>query len=197
MIRGLLPRAARALAISLALAAGRAAAADSPPDAAGEPSLEGLYGDWSLYGLPENGNPVCYLASNLERASDSVPRRGPSFILITNRPGEGKRGIVSVIPGYTYVPGDGVLLTVGRKQFHLVTDRGAAWARDEEDGLIVAAIRAGSTLVVTGRAKEGPTTTDVFSLKGFGPALAALDRACPVVGSRPATPRKIKRRKKT
>jgi invasion protein IalB len=170
--------------------AGAVAANETP-----EPALEGLYSDWSLYRLEENGNTTCYLASNLERSSDNVPRRRPAFVLITNRPAEGRKEIVSVEPGYGYADGDPVLMTVGHRQFHLVAMRGAAWAEEGKDAQIVAAIRSGSTLIVTGRMKDGPTTTDVFSLKGFGPALTALDRACPVAAAEPATPRRKHARK--
>jgi len=182
----------------LAVAAISAGAANADPgDTRQEPSLEGLYSDWSLYGLQENGASVCYLSSGLERASDPVPRRRQAYVLITNRPAEGRRGVVSVDPGYTYEDGSTVLMTIGRKQFQLVARNGFAWARDNEDPQIVAAIRGGSTLVVTGRMKGGPATTDTFSLKGFPKALAALDQACPIAGAAPATaPAQHKKRKK-
>jgi len=170
-----------------AVSPARAVDADSV-DSRGEPSLEGAYNDWSLYGLQENGNLTCYLSSGLERSSDTVARRRPAVVLITNRPSEGRKGVVSVNPGYTYEDGSSILMTIGRKQFHLVAHDGSAWAEDSEDPLIIAAIRGGSTLVVTGRMKGGPTTTDTFSLRGFGPALAALDRACPVAGMPSAAP---------
>jgi invasion protein IalB len=186
-----LPLATAAL---LAMAASARAAEGDDIDSRQEPSLEGLYGDWSLYGLQENGNVVCYLSSGLERSSDDVPRRGPARILITNRPAEGKKGVVSVDPGYTYEDGSTVLMSIGRKQFHLFAAGNAAWAQDSEDAQVIAAIRGGSTLVVTGRMKNGPGTTDVFSLKGFGPALIALDRACPMGG--PAIPPPHRKRKK-
>jgi hypothetical protein len=166
-----------------------------PGDTRQEPSLEGLYSDWSLYRLQDNGSLICYLSSGLERASDPVPRRRQAYVLITNRPAESRRGVVSVDPGYTYDDGSTVLMTIGRKQFQLVTKSGFAWAQDSEDPQIVAAIRGGSTLVVTGRMKEGPATTDTFSLRGFAQALAALDHACPVAGAVPeAAPHKKRKR---
>lgn len=129
-----------------------------------------------------------------------MARRRPAVVLITNRPSEGRKGVVSVNPGYTYEDGSSILMTIGRRQFHLFARGGSAWAEDADDPLIIAAIRGGSTLVVTGRMKGGPTTTDTFSLRGFGPALVALDRACPVAGTEPARaahpahkPRKKKR----
>jgi len=184
-----------ALAAALPLSATRAQEADERA----QPSLEGAFNDWSLYGLQENGNPVCYLSSGLERSSDNVPRRRPAVVLITNRPAEGRKGVVSVDPGYIYEDGSQVLMTIGRRQFHLYTKGGQAWAEDGDDPQIIQAIRTGSTLVVTGRMKSGTTTTDTFSLRGFGTALAALDRACPVAGQKSATepaPARHKTRKK-
>ncbi len=159
-----------------------------------EPSLMGLYYDWSLYGLEENGGLVCYLSSGLERSSDVVPHRRPPHILIANRPAENRGHIVSVDSGYVYQDGSQVLLSIGRKQFHLFPVGGAAWAQEGEDAGIVTAIRSGSTLVVTGRMKDGPATTDTFSLKGFVAALQALDRSCPVA-DQAAAPRARKRKR--
>jgi invasion protein IalB len=191
----ILSRARSATVILPLLLAHAANAADPEPvDSRQEPSLEGLYGDWSLYGLQENGNIVCYLASGLERSSDPSIRRRPPRILITNRPADGAKGVVSVDPGYIYEDGSTVLLAIGRRLFHLFTSGAAAWAQDSEDPQIIAAIRAGSTLVVTGRMKDGPATTDTFSLKGFGPALTALDHACPMAG--PALAPAHRKRKK-
>jgi invasion protein IalB len=184
-----------ALAIAAANPSASAADAESV-DSRGEPSLEGAYNDWSLYGLQEGGNPTCYLSSGLERSSDTVARRRPAVVLITNRPAEGRKGVVSVDPGYIYEDGSSVLMSIGRRQFHLFARGGQAWAEDADDQQIIAAIRGGSTLVVTGRMKSGPTTTDTFSLRGFGVALAALDRACPVAGAQPATAGHKTRKKK-
>jgi invasion protein IalB len=187
-----------AVSIALALMALPASAADTDEvDSRGEPSLEGAFNDWSLYGLQENGNLTCYLSSGLERSSDNVARKHPAVVLITNRPSEGRRGIVTVDPGYIYEDGSAVLMTIGRRQFHLYTKGGQAWAEDADDQQIIAAIRGGSTLVVTGRMKGGPATTDTFSLRGFGTALVALDRACPVAGAPKASaPAGHKTRKK-
>jgi invasion protein IalB len=175
-------------AILATSAAPAVVAAEAEPVASRqEPSLEGLYSDWSLYAMQENGNLTCYLSSGLERSSDNVARRRPAVVLITNRPAEGRRGVVSVNPGYIYEDNSQVLMSIGRRQFHLFSAGGSAWAGDADDLQIISAIRGGSTLVVTGHAKNGPTTTDTFSLRGFGPALAALDHACPVAGAA-ATP---------
>jgi invasion protein IalB len=173
-------------------------AADGEEGESNLPALEGLYFDWSLYEMTEAGKRVCYLSSGLERSSDAVPRRRPAYVLITNRPEEGKRGVVSVSAGFPYDGSGSVLLTIGRRQFHLFVADGTAWAEDADEPQIIAQIRHGSTLVVTGRMKGGPTVTDTFSLRGFPTALAALDQACPVAGAarEPAGPVRHRHRKK-
>ena len=44
--------------------------------------------------------------------------------------------------------------------------------------------------------RNGPATTDTFSLKGFPKALAALDQTCPVAGATPQAAVSHKKRKK-
>src|ERR1700761_5314768 len=103
-----------------------ALSAQETADERGQPSLEGAYNDWSLYGMQDNGNPVCYLSSGLERSSDNVPRKRPAVVLITNRPAEKRKGVVSVDPGYIYEDGSQVLMSIGRRQFRLYTKGGQA-----------------------------------------------------------------------
>jgi len=184
------------MTVPLAQDAMAAVPVEQPDPAAAEPSLQGAYGDWSLYNFQENGGPVCYLASRILKSSDSVPGRQASYILITNRPAEGKKGVVSIVAGYSYQDSSTVTVAIGRKQFHLFTDHDTAWAEDSNDPQIVAAIRGGSTVNVNGRAKDGPVITDNFSLKGIGQALAALDQSCPMPGKPLAAAPARKHRKK-
>ena len=185
--RPIYPPIALVLALS-AVPAGGAPQAPAPtvaaplPTATAGPAVQGAYGDWSLYEFQENGNRVCYLASRIMKSSESVPGRVPSFVLITNRPAESKRHVVSVVAGYPYVEGSPVTVAIGRKQFHLFTDNDTAWAEDTVDPLIVQAIHGGTGLSVSGHMKDGPTIVDNFSLKGAGEALNALDQACPMPG---------------
>jgi len=176
-----------------ATAAAPTSVAPTPPSAP-TPEVQGAYGDWSLYEFEEGGYPVCYLASRVLKSSEFVSGRAPSFVLITNRPGEGKWHVVSVVGGYTYQDGSSVTVAVGRHQFHLFTDNDTAWAEDAIDPLIVQAIHSGSSLTVNGKVKDGPILTDNFSLKGAAEALNALDKACPPPG-KPAKAVHKKRKK--
>lgn len=195
MIRSLIPRLSVLLSIAGAAPTAVALPTEPPPPAPTEPTLQGAYGDWSLYEFQQDGGPVCYLASRILKSSESVPGRRPSFMLITNRPGEGRWGVVSVVAGYAYQEGSTVTVAIGRRQFHLFTDRDTAWAEDSDDPLIVAALRGGSTLNVNGHMKDGPVVSDNFSLKGAAQALAVLDQTCPMPG-RPVPKAHGKKRKK-
>lgn len=194
-----------AVAVASALLAGACAAAVPPdPAPAGaatpagptEPVAQGAYGDWSLFDFQENGGPVCYLASRPLKSSASVPGRKGSYMLITNRPAEGKAGVVSIVSGYTFQAGSTVTVAIGKRQFHLFTDSDTAWAEDSDDSLIVAAMHGGTTLSVTGKTSDGTVVTDGFGLKDMVQALAALDKDCPVPGKVLAKPVQKKKRKK-
>lgn len=184
------PRAALAAAPVVQAPTAVVPAAPSLAAEAG-PAVQGTYEDWSLYSFQERGNPVCYLASRIEKSSESVPRRNPAYILITHRPAERRWGVVSIVPGYSYETGSAVTLAIGNRQFHLFTDGDAAWAPDPSDPQVVSALRTGGRATVTGHAKGGATTVDSYRLRGAVPALAALDKACPPP-ARPAAVRKKK-----
>ena len=188
----------RAGLFGVGLALAPCAVLADPPEAAAPkptPEVQGAYGDWSLYEFEEGGYPVCYLASRIMKSSESVPGRSPSFVLITNRPSEEKRHVVSVVGGYIYQGGSSVTVAIGRHQFHLFTDNDTAWAEDAVDPLIVQAIHGGASLDVSGKMKDGPTIADNFSLKGAAEALAALDKACPMPGQPVAKAAHRKRKK--
>ena len=84
----------------------------------------------------------------------------------------------------------------GKRQFHLFTDNDTAWAEDSDDPLIVAAMRGGAGLSVSGKTADGTVVTDGFGLKDMAQALAALDKDCPVPGKPTAKPVHKKKRKK-
>jgi len=61
-----------------------------------------------------------------------------------------------------------------------IKDNEAAWlaSMDDEAGF-VAALKKGSSLVVTGTSLKGTKTTDTYSLGGVTAAMDTIDKACP------------------
>ena len=146
---------------------------------ASEPRLIGTYGNWSAYVFTEDGNKVCYMASQPTSAEGNYTRRGDIFALVTHRPAEGTKDVFSYITGYTYKPGSDAIVRIGSNSFTLFTQDETAWTPDgETDVKLARAIRAGSNMTVKGSSSRGTLTTDTFSLKGSGAAHDAISQEC-------------------
>lgn len=146
---------------------------------AAEPRLLGTHGDWSAYSFLENGNKVCYMASEPQKAEGNYTRRDKIYALVTHRPAEKTKDVFSYITGYPYKPGSEVTIKANGRSFKLFTQDDTAWTPDSKtDSSLSVAIRKGSSMVVKGTSKRGTLTTDTFSLKGSGKAYDAITREC-------------------
>lgn len=135
--------------------------------------------DWHAFQYMENGNKVCYMASRPTDEEGDYARRGDVFVLVTHRPAEDSRDVVSFIAGYTYEEGSEVTVTIGGETFRLFTEDDTAWARDEAtDRQMVQAMRRGADMVVRGSSSRGTLTTDTYSLFGFTATYNEIAEAC-------------------
>ena len=161
-----------------ALALMMAVAAPGPAQAQ-EVEYLGTERDWHSFQFTENGNRVCYMASQPTREEGNYTRRGDVFALVTHRPAENSRNVVSFITGYTYQPGSEVTVTIGGDSFSLFTDGDTAWPRDPAtDQRVVDAMKRGANMVVNGVSSRGTRTTDTYSLFGFTATHDAISEAC-------------------
>lgn len=146
---------------------------------ASEPRLVGTFGDWSAYVFTENGNKVCYMASQPKSDVGNYTKRGDIFALITHRPAEKTKDVFSYIAGYPYKSESEVTILVNGRTFKLFTQDETAWTPDaESDTALGLAIRKGSKMVVKGTSKRGTLTTDTYSLKGSGDAYKKISQEC-------------------
>ena len=153
----------------------------STPAQASEPRLIGTYSDWSAYVFTENGNKVCYMASQPKKAEGNYTRRGDIFALVTHRPSENTKNVFSYITGYSYKAGSDVSVSVNGQKFILFTQDETAWAPDSQtDSAIASSIRKGSKLVVSGMSARETKTKDTFSLRGSSAAHDAISQECGV-----------------
>ena len=151
------------------------------PAQASEPRLLETHGDWSAYSFTENGNKVCYMASEPKTAVGNYTSRGKIYALVTHRPAEKTTDVFSYITGYPYKEGSEVTINANGSTYKLFTQDDTAWAADAAaDQSLSRAIRQGSKMVVKGTSKRGTLTTDTFSLKGSGKAYQAISNACGV-----------------
>ena len=135
---------------------------------------------WHTFFYMENGNRVCFMASQPLREEGNYTSRGDVYVHITHRPAEGDRDVISFTTGYTYQADSIVDVRIGSSDFRLFTDQDTAWAPDEEtDRALVQAMRGGANMVVNGTSSRGTATTDTYTLMGFTAAHNELQEACP------------------
>ncbi len=164
-----------ALCVSVALAL------TSPiiPGAAQAESFLGKHGDWEAFADKEDGKSVCYMASEPTKMRGDYTKRGASYAMVTHRPAEKSRNVVSIRAGYDYKPGSEVAVVIGAATFKLFTKDGWAFAPDADaDNALVKAMVRGAAMTVVGFSGRGTKTTDSYSLKGFTAAYGAISKAC-------------------
>jgi hypothetical protein len=161
-----------AFALALLLVTGGLAAAQQPP-------FLGAFGDWEAYASGSGRSRVCYAVTKPTKSEGNVPRRGPAFLFVTHRPGDNERDVVNVKAGYKYRPSSTANAAIGNQTFNLYVSDDGAWNRAaDQDKAMAQAMVKGASLVVRGTSGGGVTTTDTFSLKGFGAAYQAIGKAC-------------------
>lgn len=143
----------------------------------------GTFGDWDAQVITKSGGvKECFMVSKAKKwsANRKNVSRGDIYITVTNRPKLGIKDQVNVNVGYPLAEGGTVRLAIdGRSRFEFFNAGNSAWAySDSDDRASVAAMKAGSSLVVTGQSARGTVTTDTYSLRGFTAANRAIDNAC-------------------
>ena len=120
-----------------------------------------------------------YYSQVVYREGGKAKKRGAVYVYVTHRPWEKRINEVSLVAGYSYKKDSTVHARIGGQKFTLFTDGDTAWNRSpKEDKSLVAAMRRGNSMVVTGVPKKGKQTTDTYSLKGFSKAYDAIGKAC-------------------
>lgn len=144
--------------------------------------------DWSVFNPT---SPVeCYIASAptssvAKRGGQTLPKVNRSAITfyISTRPADNVVNEVSFSAGYPFKPKSTVNMKIGSETFELYVEGEVAWPDSpEEDRKVIAAMKKGSTAVITGVSRRGTTTIDTFSLLGFTDALSDAAKRCNVSG---------------
>jgi invasion protein IalB len=151
------------------------------PAPAGAAELIEISGDWQAFtATDEKGRRICFAGSHPVKSEGNYTKRGEPFLLVTHWPADDVFGEVRFDAGYPIKEGSRVTLTSGGTTVRMSRLAGeSAWADStNDDKALVAAIRAGTTLIVKGISSRGTHTTDTFSLKGSSAALKAIDRVC-------------------
>ena len=137
--------------------------------------------DWSVF--TEENPKECWGVSapretvNTRDGQPTEVTRGDIRLYVAYRPGQ--NGEVSFSGGYPFAPDSTVEVDVGGRTFNLFTEGESAWTGSpSDDEALIAALRGGSSAVVTGRSARGTTTKDTFSLSGITAATNTARSSC-------------------
>ena len=139
------------------------------------PRLIGKYDDWQAVTHAEAGQTVCYAFTRASSSVPTLPGRGDVVLTVTHRPGI--RDNVAVSAGYAFPATAEMQLAVEGTVLPFYTANRSAFARDGHAA--TAAFARGRQAVARAPGPRGAVVTDTFPLRGFGPAYAAINRACP------------------
>jgi hypothetical protein len=139
----------------------------------------GTFGDWHVQTYDEGGSKVCLMWGQPKKSQGNYTRRGDVYTYVTQRPSKKRLNEISISIGYPFKKQSALRVSVGKSSFSMFTDGDTAWnAKPKDDARMVKAMRAGATMTASGVSGRGTKTTDVFSLKGFTKAYAAMNKAC-------------------
>jgi hypothetical protein len=145
------------------------------------PTSLGVSGDWEAFAYEAEGSKVCYATSAPKKseASKKGIGRGPVHFMVTHWPGKKVKSQPSVMVGYKFKDGADVSLAVDGKTFALYPVDNMAWTdKVETEKAILAAMKSGQAMVVSGTSAKGTATKDSYSLAGLSAALVLIDSAC-------------------
>ncbi len=149
------------------------------PALAEDPKFIEEFNDWSAYSYKAGGGQVCYVVSQPKASEPTNVKRDKIFFLVQHRPKDKVRSEVSTIIGYKFKDGSTASIDIDGKKMRLFTNGDGAWAESGSvDREIVAAMKAGKTMVVSGTSWRGTDTTDRYSLSGITAAMNKIDSLC-------------------
>jgi len=144
------------------------------------PKLLGKYKDWEAYAFSDKKTgKTCFMTSTPVNMKPDKVNHGDVYGMVTHRPKAKIRNEVSLNVGYPFKARSEVSISIGKSPFKMYTSVDTAWSYDEaDDRKLVAAMRAGDDMKVSGQSKRGTRVSYRFSLSGFTNAYKAISKAC-------------------
>lgn len=143
---------------------------------AAPPKPLGQFNDWSAAAYGEGDGQRCFILSKPAAEEPSSLRHGEVFFFVQNARGPSNTES-SFQTGYDFAKDSTVTVTIGDDTFRMLTQGNNAWLeRLEREPALLAAMRAGSRMVLEARSARGNGTSYTFSLAGVTAASQVLAR---------------------
>jgi len=149
----------------------------------GEQKLLGTFGAWKAFSYHDAGSPVCYMVkeARLPSPSKSKLKRGAAYLMITHRPEENNKDVVSYASGFNLKPSSNVTMHFGTNSFDMFVNKDTAWSRDSKtDRALALALTTNMQVKIsaTPAVSDLKNITDTLDLKGASAAYHAINVAC-------------------
>lgn len=146
------------------------------PAMAGARDVLGVFQRWGAFRDNDQGR--CFaIAQPLAGGWEASPWR--PFASVGYWPRRGLRGQVNFRLSHQLGSSGQASLVVGDQRFALRGGGADVWAQDRRaDAAILAAMRSGRTMSISGQAKAGGTFTDRYDLRGAATAIDAAALGC-------------------
>jgi hypothetical protein len=139
----------------------------------------GKFKDWESFVLSKDGNKTCFAQSAPVVRAPKKFKRDESRLFVSFRPAENIKNEVSVTNGYEFKLKSPVEAKSGKKKYDLFSKGRFAWVVENEDeAKLISTMKKASRLMIIGNAKEGPQTTDHYSMMGFTKAYNTAKKNC-------------------
>lgn len=140
---------------------------------------ESIHKDWEAHTHGSGSQKQCFMTSTPKQLKGEYDRnnRGQTRVYVTHR--NGSRNEISTYAGYRYRDQSEVIFKIDGKTYKLYIDGNYAWAYENDASKMIAAMRRGKELIVTGISSRGNKTIDIYSLSGFTAAYKAINTLCP------------------
>ena len=136
----------------------------------------GQYGSWNAAAFGAGEERQCYILATPASAAPETLRHGDVYFFVKSADAP-QRTESSLQAGYDFADGSEVTVTIGDESFRMITQGSHAWLRRiEREPELLAAMRAGSEMVLAARSGRGNETSYTFSLSGVTAASRLIER---------------------
>ena len=136
---------------------------------------------WSVFEETQGCWAVATAKESVNRRDGRVVavRRGDILLYVTYVPSQNVSGQVSFTGGYPFKEDSTITVDVDGTKFEFFVEGEWAWTKSkEDDAKVIAAMKRGSTAIVSAQSSRGTQTADTFSLLGFTAATEEAAKRC-------------------
>ena len=140
-----------------------------------EPTRIKQHNAWGAYTYAGTSGKICYVLSIPEQKEPSDRDHGDVFFMVARHPGQQGNLEPQFKVGYPFKEASKVTLSIDGKSFSMYTQGDSAWienAAQEPD--VISAMRAGSSMSLSGQSRRGTQTKYTYSLSGVTASLKEI-----------------------